>query len=228
MSYTFFLGRLPSKYMQWLLQLLMYLKTILTSYWIPFSAGLIPKRFPWPNLTTHNLFSWLCAHLVLSRDRWTWESPNLVVSNLVVWNFYTEALFCALLRPFALFALFCAFLCSFTLFYGLAFALFLRTFALFCALLRPTAFRTTAKFGNCRWTAQKKRTVTTCRNTIGEGIITYENHFDFCDVIHCIVLHCWVCANRARYLRSLRHECVSNPAEPLQLRSCKTRKRYIK
>ena len=32
-----------------------------------------------------------------------WEFLSLVVSNLVVCNFYVEALFCALLRPFALF-----------------------------------------------------------------------------------------------------------------------------
>ena len=32
-----------------------------------------------------------------------WEFPNLVVSNLVVCNFCAEALFCTLLRPFALF-----------------------------------------------------------------------------------------------------------------------------
>ena len=55
----------------------------------------------------------------------SWEFPNLVVSNLVVCNFYAEALFCALLRPFALFC-------------GLALALFcphLRSFACFC--VRP-------------------------------------------------------------------------------------------
>ena len=48
-----------------------------------------------------------------------WESPNVVVSNLVVCNFYTEALFCAPLRPFVLFC-------------GLP-------FALICALLRAVA-----------------------------------------------------------------------------------------
>ena len=32
-----------------------------------------------------------------------WKFPNLVVSNLVVYNFRFEALFCAHLRPFALF-----------------------------------------------------------------------------------------------------------------------------
>ena len=67
------------------------------------------------------------------------EFPNLVVSNLVVCNFYVEALFCALLRSFAFFC-------------GLAVALFgshLRSFAFFCMFLRPTAFRTTA-FGKCR------------------------------------------------------------------------------
>ena len=64
---------------------------------------------------------------------------NLVVSNLVVCYFYadSEALFCTLLGPFALFcallrALFC-----------------MRSFALFCVFLRTTVFRTTA-FGNCR------------------------------------------------------------------------------
>ena len=36
------------------------------------------------------------------------------------------------------------------------------------------------------------------------------------------------CTNRARHLRSLPHECESTPAEPLRLRSCITRKRYIK
>ena len=34
--------------------------------------------------------------------------------------------------------------------------------------------------------------------------------------------------NRARHLRSLPHEYASSPAEPLQLRSCNTRKLYIK
>ena len=56
-------------------------------------------------------------------------------------RFYAEVLFCALLRPFVLFAGFC----------GLAFALFcahLRSCAGICVFLRPTAFRTTA-FGNC-------------------------------------------------------------------------------
>ena len=56
----------------------------------------------------------------------SWEFPNLVVSNLVVCNFYAEALFCALLRSFAdlrlrSFALICA---------------LLRTFACFCERLR--------------------------------------------------------------------------------------------
>ena len=48
--------------------------------------------------------------------------PNLVVSNPVVFNFYAEALFCALLRPFELFCalafpLFCAHLRTFACFY---------------------------------------------------------------------------------------------------------------
>ena len=43
----------------------------------------------------------------------------MVVLNLVVGNFYAEALFCALLRPFALLRL-------------RSFALFLRAFACFC------------------------------------------------------------------------------------------------
>ena len=67
------------------------------------------------------------------------EFPNLVVLNLVVCKFYAKTLFCALLRPFALFC-------------ELAFALFcgqLRSFALICVFLRPTAFRATP-FRNCR------------------------------------------------------------------------------
>ena len=47
------------------------------------------------------------------------EFPNLVASNLVVCNCYVEALFCALLHPFALFA-----------------DLRLLSFALICAHLR--------------------------------------------------------------------------------------------
>ena len=52
------------------------------------------------------------------------EFPNLVVSDLVVCNFYAEALFCALLHSFALFfcvccallqTCVCALLCSFEL-----------------------------------------------------------------------------------------------------------------
>ena len=59
--------------------------------------------------------------------------------NLVVCNFYAETLFCALLRPLALFcalavALFCAHLFS---------------FAVMCVFLRTTAFRTIT-FGNSR------------------------------------------------------------------------------
>ena len=71
------------------------------------------------------------------------EFTNLVVSNLVVCNFYSFALFCTLLRPFALL---CALLRSF------AFPLFcthLRSFACTFVFLRLTVFRTTA-FGNCR------------------------------------------------------------------------------
>ena len=41
-------------------------------------------------------------------------------------------------------------------------------------------------------------------------------------------LYFCACANGARYLRSVRHDCASSPAEPLQLRSCNSRKRYIK
>ena len=51
--------------------------------------------------------------------------PNPGSSILVVCNFYAEALFCALLRAFALFC-------------GLAFAFFLRSLALFCARLRSS------------------------------------------------------------------------------------------
>ena len=61
-------------------------------------------------------------------------------SNLIVCNFYTEALFCALLRPFALS---CALLRT-------CVCALLRSFALFCVFLRPNAFRTTA-LGNCRF-----------------------------------------------------------------------------
>ena len=50
----------------------------------------------------------------------------MVVSNLAVCNFYAEALFCALLRPFVLF---CALLRSFA-------DLRLRSFALICAHVR--------------------------------------------------------------------------------------------
>ena len=76
-----------------------------------------------------------------------WEFQNLVVSNQVVCNFFSETLFCALLRPFALF---CGL--AFALFCGLAFALFalICSFARICVFLRPTAFRATA-FGNCRF-----------------------------------------------------------------------------
>ena len=48
------------------------------------------------------------------------------------------------------------------------------------------------------------------------------HQFDPCNLFF------WVRTNRARHLRSLRHACASSPAEPLQLRSCNTRKRYIK
>ena len=56
---------------------------------------------------------------------------------------------------------------------------------------------------------------------------------DFNDAMECINwgpcnLYFWVCTNRARHLRSLHHDCVSSQAESLQLRSCNTRKRYIK
>ena len=61
-----------------------------------------------------------------------WEFPDLVVLNLVVCNFYAEALFCALLRIFLQTCV-----CS-----------LLRSFACICVFLRPTAFRTNA-FGNC-------------------------------------------------------------------------------
>ena len=55
--------------------------------------------------------------LLLDIDR---EFPNLVVSNLVVSNFYAEALFCALLRSVAPF---CALLRSFADSHLLSFAL---------------------------------------------------------------------------------------------------------
>ena len=73
------------------------------------------------------------------------QFPNLVVLNLVVCNIYAEPLFCALLRPFALFC-------------GLAFVLFcvhLRSFALICVFLQTTAITATA-FGNCRFCPQKR------------------------------------------------------------------------
>ena len=54
-----------------------------------------------------------------------WEFPNLCVSNLVVCDFYVEALFCALLRSFANLRL-----RSFALF-----SFFLHAFACFC--VRP-------------------------------------------------------------------------------------------
>ena len=56
------------------------------------------------------------------QSRYSWEFPNLVVSNLAVCNFHAEALFCTLLRPFALFC-------------GLASHAPLRSFACFC--VRP-------------------------------------------------------------------------------------------
>ena len=56
------------------------------------------------------------------------EFPNLVVSNLVVCNFYVETLFCAL---------------AFALFF-----FYLRSLARIYVFLRPTTFGTTA-FGNC-------------------------------------------------------------------------------
>ena len=71
----------------------------------------------------------------------SWEFPNLVVLNLVVCNFYADALFCALWRSFAPFCALCAHLRSF------AFALFcahLRSFARLCVFLQTTAF------GKCR------------------------------------------------------------------------------
>ena len=68
----------------------------------------------------------------------SWEFPSRVVLNLVVCNFYAEALFCALLRPFAPF---CALLRT-------CVCAHLRSFARICVFLRPTAFRTTV-FGNC-------------------------------------------------------------------------------
>ena len=98
-----------------------------------------------PTPTNRNEGTFGCSPVPKTRTRvhsdvpQYWEFPNLVVSNLVVCNFYVEALFLAHLHPFALFC-------------GLAFALFcvhLRSFALICVLLRTTAFRTTA-FGNCR------------------------------------------------------------------------------
>ena len=67
-----------------------------------------------------------------SRDIPKGPCPNLVVSNLVVCNFYADALFCALLRPFAPF---CALLRPFALFANLH----VRCFALICTLLRTFA-----------------------------------------------------------------------------------------
>ena len=81
----------------------------------------------------------------------TWEVPNLLVLNLVVCNFYTNVLFGALMRPFALFcALLRTCVCALLRVFAL-FCAYLRSFAIICVFLRPTAFRTTA-FGNCRLT----------------------------------------------------------------------------
>ena len=55
--------------------------------------------------------------------------PNLVVSNVVVCNFYAEVLFCAPLRPFTPF---------YALLHSCVYALLL-SFALFCAHLRVSA-----------------------------------------------------------------------------------------
>ena len=54
-----------------------------------------------------------------------WESPSLVVSSLVLCNFYAEALFGAYLRPFKFF--------SFSSYFCLCY------FALICVFLRQTA-----------------------------------------------------------------------------------------
>ena len=75
----------------------------------------------------------------------SWEFPNLVVLNLVVFFFTQKRSF----APLRSFAPFCALL-------RFAFALFctdLRSFARICVFLHPTAFRTTA-FGNCRGSAE--------------------------------------------------------------------------
>ena len=87
----------------------------------------------------------------LNKERGDWEFPNLVVCN-----FYLGALFCAPLRPLALFfafllsfAPFCALLRSFALSCRLTFVRFSRSFALFCMFLFPTVLRTVA-FGNFR------------------------------------------------------------------------------
>ena len=70
------------------------------------------------------------------------EFPNLVVSNLVVCNFYVEAHFCALLRPFAL-------LCA---------LLRLRSFAFACAHLRSLAcFCVRPRLGRRRLGTAEKR-----------------------------------------------------------------------
>ena len=108
--------------------------------------------------------SWPAFQFTVCTSRFTrlrtkWGVPNLVVSNLdIVCNFYAEALFCALLRSFALFC-------------GLAFAMFcahLRSFARICVFLRPNAFRTTA-LGNCRQDAVAVSVCTTSGNEKGKS-----------------------------------------------------------
>ena len=109
-------------------------------------SGMSPKRgFSVAMLQCSNASGGRFVSGICKRDRqkgvsliYSWEFPNLVVSNLVVCSFYAEALFCTLLLPFAL--------------------LRLRSFVFICRFLRTTVFRTTA-FGNSRcfdWTNRKK------------------------------------------------------------------------
>ena len=74
---------------------------------------------------------------VLTHD--VWEFPNLVVSNLVVFNFYAEAGGVQVFMRKRSFALFCNFCVLLPLFCGLAFSLVyahLRSFARICVFLR--------------------------------------------------------------------------------------------
>ena len=76
-------------------------RTILCKH--PFSNAPIPRISdirgrPLASSPANPLFEPLIEYL----GSW-WEFPNLAVLKLVVCSFYVEALFCALLRPFALF-----------------------------------------------------------------------------------------------------------------------------